>query len=152
MVKYPSMRGGETGIYYGVDQNDYSMCMLRTKRLNGYYRDPILLGIWESSKVGDRVQDPWFTGYWTNPRWLRLEQSGVGIQSVSDGFELQEPEDEALQSKFDDICSQREDVEVSDERTVLKIPQYDHGHGLVDSVDRIEVGAAFLRDLVEAGL
>ena len=45
LVKYPSMRGGATGIYYGVDGKlGYSMCMLRTRRLSGYYRDPILLG------------------------------------------------------------------------------------------------------------
>jgi Protein of unknown function DUF262 len=152
MVKYPSMRGGETGIYYGVDEDDYSICMLRTRRLNGYYRDPILLGIWEASKVGERVQDPWFTGYWTNPRWLRLVQSGVGIRSVSEGLALEGPEDEAQLETFTDICSRRGDVEVSGESVLLKIPQYDHGEGLVDSVNRIEVGAAFLRDLVKAGL
>jgi hypothetical protein len=147
------MRGGATGIYYGVDGKlGYSMCMLRTRRLNGYYRDPILLEIWESSKVGDRVQNPWFIGYETHPRWLRLEQSSVGMRSVSDGFALQGPANEALQSKFIDICTRREDVEISDEGIVLKVPQYDHGHGLIDSADRVVVGAAFLRDLVEAGL
>lgn len=153
LVKYPSMRGGATGIYYGVDGTlGYSMCMLRTRRLSGYYRDPILLGIWESSKVGDRVQDPWFIGYETNPRWLRLEQSSVGMRSVSDGIALQGPEDEALRSKFMDICTRRGDVEIADEGIVLKIPQHDHGDGLVDSADRVVIGAAFLRDLVEAGL
>ena len=108
--------------------------------------------IWESSKVGDQVQDPWFIGYETNPRWLRLEQSGVGMRSVSDGFALQRPEDEALRSKFIDICTRRGDVEIADEGIVLKIPQHHHGDGLVDSADRVVVGAAFLRDLVEAGL
>jgi hypothetical protein len=40
LIKYPSMRGGATGIYYGVDGKlGYSMCMLRTTRLNGNYRD-----------------------------------------------------------------------------------------------------------------
>ncbi len=153
LVKYPNMREGATGIYYGAGGKlGYSMCMLRTTRLNGYYRDPILLEVWWSSGVGERVQDPWFIGYETNPRWLRLEQSGVGIQSISDGFALQEPEDEALQSQFIDICSRRGDVEITDEDIVLKIPQHDHGDGLIDSADRVVIGAAFLRDLVEAGL
>ena len=40
------MRTGATGIYYGVDAKlGYSMCMLRTTRRNGYYRDPILLEV-----------------------------------------------------------------------------------------------------------
>jgi hypothetical protein len=153
LVKYPSMRGGTTGIYYGVDGKlGYSMCMLRTKRLSGYYRDPILLEVWRSSGVGEQVRDPWFTGYETSPRWLRLEQSGAGMRSVGDGFALQGPEDEALQSKFIDICSRHAAVDFADEPIVLKIPQSDHGDGLVDSADRVVVGAAFLRDLVEAGL
>jgi len=153
LVKYPSMRGGATGIYYGVDGKlGYSMCMLRTKQRNGNYRDPILLEVWRSSKVGERVLDPWFTGYETNPRWLRLERSGVGIRSVSDGFTLRGPDDEALQSKFIDVCSRHEAVDIADKRVVLKIPQHDHGDGLVDSADRVVIGAAFLRALVEAGL
>ena len=147
------MRAGATGIYYGVNGKlGYSMCMLRTTRLNGYYRDPIVLEVWWSSGVGERVRDPWFIGYETNPRWLRLELSGVGMRSVSDGFALQGPEDEALQSRFIDVCSRRGDVDVVEGVIVLKIPQHDHGDGLVDSADRVVIGAAFLRDLGEAGL
>ena len=126
--------------------------MLRTTRLNGYYRDPIVLGIWESSGVGERVQDPWFIGYETHPRWLRLERSRVGMRSVNEGFALQGLEDETLQSKFIGICNQHEAIDISEEGIVLKIPQHDQGGGLVDAVDRVVVGAAFLRDLVEAGL
>jgi hypothetical protein len=153
LVKYPSMRGGETGIYYGADGKlGYSMCMLRKTRLNSRYRDPILLEVWTSSGVGDRVSDPWFTGYETSPRWLRLEQSGVGMRSVSDGFTLQGPEDKALQSKFIDICNQHEAVDIAEEGIVLRIPQHNHGDDLVDAANRVVVGSALLRDLVEAGL
>jgi hypothetical protein len=126
--------------------------MLRTRQRNGYYRDPILLEVWRSSEVGDRVRDPWFSGYETSPRWLRLERSGVGIRSVNDGFALEGPEDEALQSKFLDVCGRHGAVDIAEEGTLLKVPQHDHGDGLVDSVDRVVIGAAFLRDLVEAGL
>ena len=153
LVKYPSMRTGATGIYYGVDGRlGYSMCMLRTTQLNGYYRDPILLEVWKSSGVGERVQNPWFRGYETSPRWLRLERSGVGMRSVSNGFVLQGPEDEAHRSKFIDLCRRNEAVDIADESIVLTIPQHDHGHGLVDSQDRVIVGAAFVHDLVEADL
>lgn len=73
------------------------MRMLRTRRVNGYYRDPIPLEVWRSCGVGEQVRDPWFIGHETKPRWLRLEQSGVGMRSVNGGFALQGPEDEALQ-------------------------------------------------------
>jgi hypothetical protein len=126
--------------------------MLRTKQRNGKYRDPILLEVWTSSGVAERVEDPWFTGYETNPRWLRLVHSGVGMRSVDDGFALQGPEDEAFRSKFNNICSRHGAVDIAGESIVLKIPQHDQGDGLVDSADRVVVGAALLRDLVEAGL
>ena len=74
------------------------------------------------------------------------------MRSVSDGFALQGPEDEALQATFIDICNQHEAVDSTDEAIMLKIPQHEHTDGLVDSTDRVVAGAAFLRDLVEAGL
>ena len=66
--------------------------------------------MWLSSDVKDAARDPWFTGYVTTPRWLRLERSLVGLRSVAEGFELQGPEDEVLHQRFLEICSQREDV------------------------------------------
>lgn len=152
LVKYPSMRSGATGIYYGADGKlGYSMRMLRTQRLTGWYRDPILLEAWQASEAGDLVQDPWFR-YETDPRWLRLERSGVGMRSTSDGFELREPEDESLRSTFNDICNQHGAVTCTGGGVVLRIPQHDNGDGPVDSEDRVVIGAAFLRALVEAGL
>ena len=160
LVKYPAMRGsrdehrqGKTGIYYGEDGVlGYSLCMLRTQQLNGNYRDPILLQVWISSGMQDAVENPWFTGYVSTQRWLRLERSNVGLRSVRDGFELQGSEDEALQQRLLEVCSRRSDVQVTDERVLLKIPQHDHAGDLIDSVDRVVVGAKFLRDLVDAGL
>jgi hypothetical protein len=150
LVKYPSMRSGATGIYYGTDGKlGYSMCMLRTLRLTGKYRDPILLEVWQASGAGDLVQDPWFR-YETDPRWLRLERSSAGMRSISEGFALREPEDESLRSAFNDICSQH--GASAGEGIVLRIPQHDNGDGPVDSEDRVVIGAAFLRALVNAGL
>jgi hypothetical protein len=74
------------------------------------------------------------------------------MRSVSDGFALQGPEEEALQSTFIDICNKHEAVDTADEVTMLKIPQHEHADGLVDSTDRVLAGAALLHDLVEAGL
>jgi len=140
------MREGATGIYFGVDgELGYSTCMLRTKQLNGKYRDPILLELWRSSGADENVEDPWFTGYETLPRWLRLIRSGIGIRSVADGFALQPPEDVRLAAIFRDVWRRRDDVVVVEDNVMLlKIPQDDAGDGLVDTVDRVAVGAAFL--------
>lgn len=153
LVKYPSMRGGESGIYYGVNGRlGYSMCMLRKTQRNSLYRDPILLEIWRSSGVGADVQDPWFTGYETIPRWLRLVRSATGIRSVADGFALQRPEDEELRLTFIETCRRHGDVEINVDGILLKIPQDVLGGEMADSVDRVVVGAALLKELVEAGL
>jgi hypothetical protein len=155
LVKYPSMRDkrdGVTGIYYGTDGKlGYSLCMLRTRWLTGYYRDPILLEVWNASGTGDRVKDPWFR-YETDLRWLQLERSGVGMRSTSEGFALLAPDDANLRSTFNDICRQHEAVDITGDDIVLRIPQHDHGNGPVDSTDRVVAGSAFLRALVEAGL
>ncbi len=96
LVKYPSMRAARRASTTASTGSSATPCACSApQRLNGYYRDPILLEVWRSSGVGERVQDPWFIGYETNPRWLRLERSGVGMRSISDGFALQGPEDES---------------------------------------------------------
>lgn len=153
LVKYPSMREGATGIYFGVGGVlGYSMCMLRTTRLSGWYRDPILLELWRSSGVGNRFDDPWFTGYDTDPRWLRLVRSGVGMRSIARGFALQRPDNKELGSVFDGICDKREDVVANGGELLLTIPQEPGGGVLIDSRDRVEAGAALLKELVQAGL
>jgi hypothetical protein len=152
LVKYPSMRDGATGIYYGVDGKlGYCLCMLRTKWLSGYYRDPVLLEVRNASGTGDWVKDPWFR-YETDPRWLQLERSGTGMRNISEGFALRGPGDDNLRRTFSDICRQHEAVDITGDGIVLRIPQHDDGNGLVDSTDRVVVGSAFLRALVEAGL
>ena len=152
LVKYPSMRSGDTGLYYGVDGRlGYSMCMLRTQQRNGYYRDPILLEVWSASGVGARVRDPWFSGYETIPRWLRLERSGAGLRSIDQGFELDPPESESHVPVFEAVC-ERYRVVATDERVVLTVRQRPTHDGAVDCEDRVLVGAAFLTELVKAGL
>jgi hypothetical protein len=160
LVKYPAMRGsrddrreGRTGIYLGVDgELGYSLCMLRTYYLNGYYRDPIMLQVWVSSGVKGAARNPWFSGPETTPRWLRLDRSLVGLRSVAKGFELQGAEDEGLNGKFVEICSRRDDVTMDEGRIILRVPQTKHAGEVIDSVDRVIVGAAIVRELVDAGL
>lgn len=153
LVKYPRMRSGKTGIYYGLNAElGYSMCMMRTRRLTGNYRDPILLQVWQSCGVGDDVTDPWFTGWETTPRWLRLKRSGAGLRSVADGFELLRPDGDDAGGVFDRVCSGHPNVSVEGDRLLMRIPQRMDDGSLVDTVDRVVIGAALVGELVEAGL
>lgn len=154
MVAYKEMREGATGIYYGEHRSSrgiwgYSMCMLRTASLTGsaYYRDPYLLAIYRSSGVMNQIDDPWFRGYETTPRWLRLSKSGGGIRCIETGFQLAAPQDIGDARKF---------LEVSETHGAsdgfLPIRQEEVNGELIDVDDRIERGAAFVRALVQAGL
>lgn len=155
LVTYPAMREGDTGVYYGEHLRGsgkwgYSMCMLRTNSITGgaYYRDPYLLAVWRESGVGEAVGNPWFTGYEFEPRWLRLMTSDVGIRCVNSGFELQAPTDEQEALKFRQLC-EKHGVE---DASLLPVTQVDCQGDLVDTEDRVQKGAEFLKDLVAAGL
>lgn len=152
LVKYPAMREGATGIYYGIDRDgSYVLRMLRTKTLGGKHRDPFLLQVWMSSGVGTNAEDPWFRYDW-DMGWLRLIRSGVGMRSMASGFALDPPSDEAMAARFAKVCARRGDVVEEDGVALLRVPQEDRGGELIDTVDRVQVGAGFLKELVDADL
>lgn len=153
LVKYPSMRGGESGIYYGVDGKlGYMLCMLHKTQRNSLYRDPILLEVWRESAVADRAKNPWFTGYETSERWLSLINSGASLRCVDAGYEVRPPEDEEPAPAFWEVCKEHGVTERADGTLLLAIEQADHGEGPVDSVNRVTRGAEFMRALFAAGL
>jgi hypothetical protein len=128
------------------------MCMLSATQLYGYYWDPFLLAVWQASGVDELADNHQFIGRAAIPRFLRLVKSYTGIRSVADGFEIQRPVDAALAAVFDDVCAGRDDIEIDEERTLLRIPQVDDAPSAVDSADRVLIGAEFVRQLVDAGL
>jgi hypothetical protein len=155
LVAYPAMREGETGIYYGEHRPTrgiwgYSMCMLRTASLTGSarYRDPYLLAISRASGVEDRINDPWFRGYETAPRWLQFSRSGGGLRCVEEGFQLAAPQDAEASNRFHAICRAHGATSAG----FLPIRQVDDDGELIDAEDRVVVGAELVRALVEAGL
>ncbi len=87
LVRYAWMREGNSGLYYGADQRlGYELTMLTKTVQNSYYRDAYLYAIWcEAGRPGE-VEDPWFFGYSTTPRWMKLSRSGVGMRSLPPGF------------------------------------------------------------------
>ena len=148
-VKYRLMRESWTGIYAGLDGRlSYSICMLNRYQMNSNYRDPYLLAVHRTSGVGAAVYEPWFTGYETEPRWMQLVKSGAALRCVERGFELQPPGASAHAEAFARVCQEHGVTESN----LLPVRQVERDGRLVDTQDRVQLGAALLRALVAAGL
>lgn len=150
MVKYPAMREGASGIYVGLNKSlGYSLCMLDKTQMNSNYRDPYLSAIMQRSGAPkSAVYDlDKFSGPETTPRWLRLTRSGGALRCVESGFQLGAPQALGLSDVFAEVCAR---YRVGADG-LMKVPQVARQGGLVDTHDRVELGAALLRDLVAAG-
>lgn len=148
-VKYPAMREGKSGIYVGSNgELAYTVCMMNKRQMNSWYRDPYLFAIWRASGVEGAVEDPWFTGYETHPRWMRLANSGTELRCIEDGIAVRPPNSEELAEAFSRVC-QKHGV---GDGNKLVVHQEMRGGRLVDTSDRVRMGAHLLRDLVDAGL
>jgi hypothetical protein len=158
-VRYAEMRAGCSGIYASATASPgYSMCMLDKKAMSSYYRDPYLSAIRQQSGVPEAAVHgavaqhwaggPWFTGYETEARWMRLVASGVEMQCVQDGLQLRAPASDEHAEAFADVC-EAHGVGLD---LLLSVPQVAVGGYQLDTNDRVQLGAALLRDLVAAGL
>ncbi|HWA24360.1 MAG TPA: DUF262 domain-containing protein [Lacunisphaera sp.] len=158
-VRYAEMRAGRSGIYASPSGAlGYDVCMLDKKAMSSYYRDPYLSAVRQQSGVDHGAVEgavaqhwdggPWFTGYETEPRWMRLRASGTRMKCVEDGFVLRAPQNPTHAEAFARICN---DHRIGAD-LCLKVPQVTVGGRQLDTTDRVQVGAALLRDLVGAGL
>jgi hypothetical protein len=153
LLRYPCMREGNSGIYYGADYAlGYELTMLSKSVQRSWYRDPYLYAIWRESGSSEEVPDPWFSGYSTNQRWMRLERSQTGIRSVPTGIAVQAPVAEQHRITFESVCLQHTDVGETEAGWLLAVAQQERNGRLVDTEDRVQKAASFLRELVAAGL
>jgi hypothetical protein len=148
-VKYSAMRAGMSGIYAAVNGvMGYSVCMLDKSQMNSWYRDPYLSAIQRESGVPSAVDEPWFMGYENVPRWMRLKASGTEIQCVPGGLLLRAPAAAPHAGAFSRVCA----AHAIGPDLLLKVPQTDVGGRRLDTKDRVQLGAALVRDLANAGL
>lgn len=158
-VRYEEMREGRSGIYASPSGVlGYNVCMLDKKAMMSHYRDPYLAAILQQSGVADaavvgdvaehRSGGPWFSGYETTPRWMRLRASNTAITCVQDGFQLRAPTAPGQANVFARIC------EAHGVGTDLRlvVPQVAVDKHQLDTKDRVQLGAALLRDLASAQL
>jgi hypothetical protein len=160
LVRYPVMRTGRSGIYACAGGTlGYRICMLDKQAMSSYYRDPFLSAILHESgvpgsavegMVGQNWSDgPWFSGYESWPRWMRLKASGVEFQCIDAGIQLRTPSpDFERGTAFARICA---DHGIGAD-FLLAIPQVAVDDNRIDAEDRVRLSAALLRDLVAAGL
>ena len=157
LVKYDFMREGDSGIYRSeFDSLGYSMVMLRREQLNSYYRDPYLLGIYREGGAEDDFQDPWFTGYLYEQRWLKSTRSSAGIRCTPRGLMLHLPSSAPGTQQFLDAMPKNvEELDIDEDATqgiLLPIAQQRPNGEMIDSEDRVQKGASVLRKMVGAGL
>ena len=145
-VKYEAMRTGASG-RYTLSPSGYQICMLDKSIMSSYYRDPFLLSMVQQSKIGtDRIASSWpfFYGYETNPRMITLTNSGIQIQCVDDGWQMTKaPTEPSLKANYDAICAKHTII-----NGLLAVPQQNG----IDTLDRVELGAQMLSDLIAGGL
>jgi hypothetical protein len=147
-VRYPWMREGRSGIYFGPDELGYELTMLQGKSQNGWYRDPYLYAIWcESGRPGE-VGTTWFKGWWNKKRWMRLKRSGTGLRSARRGIEVQPPPD-AYRATFDCVRRRHTDLAETEDVWLLEVDQHEDG---IDAEDRVQKAESFLRELLAYGL
>ncbi len=149
-VRYPAMREGLSGRYVGVEGRlGYSVCMLDKQQMNSYYRDPYLHAIRLESGMAHAIEDKWFSGYETEPRWMRLCRSGISLQNVSDGLAIRAPSDELDERAVGVLTGIG--ATGAGRTWVLTVSQKRVDGALVDTVDRVQLGATLMRQFVEAG-
>jgi hypothetical protein len=159
LVKYGAMREGSSGIYAASEGLGFSLCMLNRKQLNSYYRDPFLLAIARESHTQNAVtgsvdggwDGPWFTGYASTARWMRLKVSDIQIRCVHEGYALKPPTEAAYQAGFEDVRARYQMMADEDGGYLLEVPHELERGVRLDTRDRVQIGAGLLAEVIKAG-
>ncbi len=144
MVKYSGMREGGSGLYVTRGgEMGYSLCNLSggKERMSSYYRDPYLLSIYRELGSPAQVDDPWFTGYEWDPRWLTLRTNGLGVRCFREGFEVGRVDADGFRRPYVDAPG---GLRISQDGFV-ELNQTADG---VDTEDRIKAGVRLVTELL----
>lgn len=161
MVKYEAMRSGSaggSGCYVVASGAGYGMCMLKNESCDdrGNHADAYLLALLHQAQAGTGGggNPQWprsFPGYEINVRQLFLKSSRLGICCVPEGWQLDATAMDATQaSKFRDVIAEFGLRPSRQEENIflLEVQQQNH----VDFEDRIVLGGALLKALLERGM
>lgn len=148
-VKYPIMRSAPQGVYV-LGKSRFRGCMLKGERVTTFW-DPYLLALVEKAgytKTPTHFSPPsWPHEFYgtqdeAGPRPIKLAASGITIECVAAGWQLgNSPEELSKITAFEQIC---EKYSID---TDLLLTVQSNGNG-IDSIDRVELGAELLKDLI----
>jgi hypothetical protein len=148
LVKYDEMRAGASGLYVGPENEGkgFDLCMMVKQQMNSNYRDPYLFAVYEhiGAVANVDLDDPWHTGYQTEERWLTLSKSGARLRCRPEGFVLSPPQDGTYADAFAEVMKKQN----IDATLTLRIQQVSKDGALYDTQNRVQVGAALVRDLL----
>jgi hypothetical protein len=152
LARYPTMREGNSGIYYGAEGRlGYELTMLRKTMQSSWYRDAYLYAIWCEAERPTEVDDPWFNGYSTNPRWMRLTRTGTCLRSVTPGIAIRAPATSQGYTALQSVC-EAAGATPTEDGWLLALPQVDHGGYPIDKTDRVQLATSLLQELIAASL
>lgn len=155
IAKYEALRGEHLrrfeGNYAIGPGPGYALCLPLSDSCDNRsnHRDGYLLAVVQAAgiapaRIGNGGWPRCFPGYETEERHLKLRNSGLQIRCVDTGWALSSiPTAADQRSVFGQVASQHHVT-----NGVRIIPQTNG----IDTEDRIAIGAALLRDLVDAGL
>lgn len=147
LLAYPEMREGESGIFHTENEDlDFEMCALRRSQMNSKYRDPYLYAVYVRSGLEEALENPWFSGYAENGRWLRVTGSEISIRCRNHGYLIDAPGLE--QVVVDSLEGLPGSISQGQGHVVWAAPQDPDTERPIDLVDRVEVGCTILRALV----
>jgi hypothetical protein len=149
-ARYGAIRESPHGIFYWI--RDFQIVMLLTSAGHGYKRDPFLWAIYnECRPAPGEIEDPrylrWLDDTWTphGVAWMKLVKSDTRVACVTQGFRLQAPLVAGYATPFEAICRA---YNVTPD-LVVPLPQWTDAEGvLYDQIDRVELGARLVRDLL----
>jgi len=152
LAKYERMREGRSGIYYGAHHRlGFEMTMLHKTVQRSHYRDPYLYAIWREAGSPAEVEDPWFSGYSTQARWMRFKRSQIGLRSVERGLIVLPRTEEQLGAIELAWSSLGEVTREADDALLLDVGQELVDGVLFDTRDRVQLGADLMRRLIDTG-
>lgn len=161
LVKYEIMRGEDlefAGTYLVAPGPGYGICMPKTDSCDNRsnHHDAYLLALVKASElVRERIgNEGWprcFPGYETNDRWLVLNNSGLKVRCVNEGWVWDTTDLDAAQlANFKNIAAQfsTQGRPGSTSEWITHVAQQNG----VDTEDRIVKGADLMKRLIGAGI
>ena len=143
-LAYSSMREAPHGYYATLGgRMGFQVCMLGGVDMRSSHRDPFLRAVYIVAAVTAKSVDPgalWFRQYEWDERWLVLN-NGAALRCTSQGYAVRIPDDGSRPS-IEAVCKKH-----GVEGGILRVLQEERDGELFDTSDRVQVGAALLRDL-----